>query len=187
MDTLLNILIILYLVLILIDLIVLFRKRKVKFIRLNNKTIIPSKRKGDAGYDIYANFEEENFIIQPHETKLVPTGLSTIFSNKYVLLLRERGSTGSRGMALRCGVIDSNYRGEIFVGITNTNDKPLIITKEKDISALEDDYIVYPYSKAIAQGIFLPLGGIIPTVGLVEDLDKNKTERNKGSLGSSNK
>lgn len=160
---------------------------RIKFIALKKDTIIPTKERGNAGYDIYANFEEENFVIQPHETKLVPTGLSTIFLPRYVMLLRERGSTGSRGMALRAGVVDSNYRGEIFVGITNTNDKPLVITKEKDTSALEDDYIVYPYSKAIAQAVFVELAHLTPTKGKIEDLEKHKTSRGKGALGSSGK
>lgn len=160
---------------------------RIKFIGLKKDTIIPTKEIGNAGYDIYANFDEENFVIQPHETRLVPTGLSTIFIPRYVMLLRERGSTGSRGMALRAGVIDSNYRGEIFVGITNTNDKPLVITKEKDTSALEDDYIVYPYTKAIAQAVFVELAHIATVKGKIEDLDKHKTSRGKGKLGSSGK
>lgn len=160
---------------------------KIKFIGLKDDTIIPTKDRGNAGYDIYANFDEENFVIQPHETRLVPTALSTIFLPRYVMLLRERGSTGSRGMALRAGVVDSNYRGEIFVGITNTNDKPLVITKEKDTSALEDDYIVYPYTKAIAQAIFVELSHLTPVKGKAKDLEKHKTNRGKGALGSSGK
>lgn len=162
-------------------------KEEVKFIPLKDDVIIPTKDKENAGYDIYANFEEENLVIKPHETVLVPTKLSTIFPSDYVMLLRERGSTGSKGMALRAGVVDSNYRGEIFVGITNTNNIPIVITKEKDKEILSEDYIVYPYEKAIAQAIFVRLFDIKTTVGTKEDLEQNKTSRGTGALGSSGK
>ena len=97
------------------------------FARKNNDVILPSKREADAGFDIYAHFNEEEIAFAPHETKLVPTGLYTAMSKDFVFVLKERGSTGSIGMKVGAGIVDSNYRGEIFVAITNENDKPLII------------------------------------------------------------
>ena len=86
-------------------------KYKLNFSAENNTVIIPSKREGDAAYDIYANFEQDNLVIMPHETKLIPTGLRSSFSKDLVVILKERGSTGSKGMGVRMGVIDSNIRG----------------------------------------------------------------------------
>ena len=98
-------------------------------------TIIPTKRDEDAGYDIYPCFEEDYIVIPPHETKMIPTGIASAFSDDFVMVLKERGSTGTKGIAQRCGVLDSGYRNEWFVPITNTTDKTLLISKitEEDI------------------------------------------------------
>ena len=91
---------------------------------------IPSKRDEDAGYDIYACFDEDYIEIKPHETKMIPTGIASSCSDDFVFLLRERGSNGSKGIAQRCGVIDSGYRGEWFVPLTNENDVSVFIVKD---------------------------------------------------------
>ena len=90
------------------------------------EVILPNKETENAGYDVYAFFEEEELKIEAHQTKLIPTGLFSCVSEDYVLLARERGSTGSIGMKCGAGVIDSGYRGEIFIAITNENNIPLI-------------------------------------------------------------
>ena len=87
----------------------------VKFAKVRPDAIIPSKRVEDMGFDIYANFDEDYIMIRSHETKLIPTGIASSCEPKYGFLLRERGSTGSKGIALRCGVIDSGYRNEWFI------------------------------------------------------------------------
>ena len=125
----------------------------VKFAKVKPEAIIPSKRLEDGAFDIYACFEEDSMTFEPHETKMVPTGIASAFSTDYVAILKERGSTGSKGMGLRCGVIDSGYRGEWFIAMTNHNNKPLAIAKEKvaqDFTERISDYIVYPYEKAIS-------------------------------------
>ena len=162
-------------------------KYKLNFSAENNTVIIPSKREGDAAYDIYANFEQDNLVIMPHETKLIPTGLRSSFSKDLVIILKERGSTGSKGMGVRMGVIDSNFRGVWQVGITNHNEKPIVITKEEKTEALEDDYIVYPYKKAICQAVVLQLPEVEVSAVPVEVIKNDTTERGEGMLGSSNK
>lgn len=67
---------------------------------------IPSKRVEDAGYDLYPCFEEDYLEIAPHETKLVPLGVASAFDSEFVMILKERGSTGTKGIAQRSGVID---------------------------------------------------------------------------------
>ena len=89
---------------------------EVKFAKVKEGAIVPSKRDEDMGFDIYACFDEDYIKIDPHETKLIPTGIASACDPEYGFLLKERGSTGSKGIALRAGVIDSGYRNEWFVG-----------------------------------------------------------------------
>lgn len=159
----------------------------IKFARLHNDTIIPSKRSEDAGLDIYARFDGSHMIIPPHTTAMIPTSLVSACDEGYYFQLFERGSTGSRGMAQRCGVIDSGYRGEWFVPITNTNPKPLIITKFPDDYIDIDTVIVYPYSKAICQAVVLPVPKLTIEEIDYEDIMKIESLRGSGSLGSSKK
>ena len=165
-------------------------KNKIIFAKVRPDAIIPTKRDEDAGFDIYSNFEEESIIINPHETKMIPTGLATAFDSKYVAILKERGSTGIKGIGQRSGIIDSGYRNEIFVPITNHNDKPLIITKETNQTTLEilaEDYIIYPYSKAICQMILLELPQLQSEEISYEELKNIKSERGMTCLGQSGK
>ena len=53
--------------------------KTISFARINEEIKIPTKRVGDAGYDIYPYFQEEFMLIQPHETKIIPTGLYSMF------------------------------------------------------------------------------------------------------------
>ena len=101
---------------------------EVKFAKVHPNAIIPSKRDEDMGFDIYACFDEDYIVINPHETKLIPTGIASACNPKYGFLVFERGSTGSKGIARRCGVIDSGYRNEWFIGLTNTTNNTTAIT-----------------------------------------------------------
>ncbi len=151
---------------------------------------VPTKRTGDSCFDIYAHFAEHDMVIQPHETVMIPTGLKCAFVPEYVMVLKERSSTGTKGIGQRSGVIDSNYRGELFVPITNHNDKPLLITKETNpitLDTLRDDYVVYPYTKAITQAMVLPVAPVEVKEVCLELIDSLTTERGDGALGSSGK
>ena len=175
---------VLFLICIILHYIYMCKNNTIKFATIKDHAIIPDKRSEDAGYDIYACFDEDYMTIMPHETKMIPTGLVSAFSEDYVVVLKERGSTGSKGMGQRCGIIDSGYRGEWFVPITNHNDKPIYIAKNKN---LETDGILYPYSKAICQALVLPSSqGVVKEVPY-RKLCKVKSKRGAGALGSSNK
>ena len=113
---------------------------EVKFAKVHPNAIIPSKRDEDMGFDIYACFDEEYMVIEPHETKLIPTGIASACNENYGFVLKERGSTGSKGIALRCGVIDSGYRNEWFVGLTNSTNKTLFISKLSEEETLNKYY-----------------------------------------------
>lgn len=173
----------------------LYRERKQKlknrkkdvlyFAKVKEDAIIPSKDYENAGYDIYANFEENEIFIQPNEVKLIPTGIASAMSPKYVLIVKERGSTGTKCMSVRSGVIDASYRGEIFIPINNTGNKPIVITKNPE--KYYDDVIAYPYTKAIAQLLLLPVPSVDVKEITFEQLQKIPSKRGTGALGSSGK
>ncbi|ADZ83733.1 dCTP deaminase domain-containing protein [Cellulosilyticum lentocellum] len=163
-------------------------EQQIYFAKVKENAIIPSKRVEDGAFDIYACFEEDYKVIEPHETLLVPTGLASAFSTDYVAILKERGSTGTKGMGQRAGVVDSGYRGEWFIPITNHNSKPLVIMKEdyKDQAAFKDA-IIYPYEKALSQCIMVRVPQLSITEISYEELLKFESERGTGRLGSSGK
>ena len=163
---------------------------KLLFAKVREGAKIPTKRDEDAGRDLYACFDEEYIIIYPHTTYLVPTGIATAFSSDYYAQIQERGSTGSKGIKYGAGVIDSGYRGEWFVPITNCNDIPIVIIK--DVGKAEELFpfskkIVYPYSKGIAQFVMLPVPKFEEVEVTLENLQNIKSERGAGKLGSSDK
>lgn len=154
---------------------------------------IPNKIDENAGYDIYPCFEEDFITIPPLHTVLVPTGIHSAMSSDYYAQLQERGSTGSKGIKYGAGVIDSGYRGEWFVPITNCNVDALVITKipvaeiAKHYGMEESDFIVYPYEKAICQAVILPVPKMRVSEISLDELKAIESQRNEGSLGSSGK
>lgn len=169
-------------------------KTKVKFAKVYLNAIIPSKRDEDMAFDVYPCFDEEYIVINPHETKLIPTGIASACSPKYGFLLKERSSTGSKGIAVRCGVLDSGYRGEWFVGLTNTTNKVMFISKLSEEETYKSYYkdvisesFVYPYSKAIAQALVIPVPKAKIKEVSYDELKAIKSKRGLGKLGSSNK
>ncbi len=164
---------------------------QIYFSKVKPDAIIPSKRLEDAAYDIYACFDEDYILIEPFTSKLIPTGIASAFSEDYVAIFRERGSTGVKNIKINAGVIDSGYRSEWFVSIYNANEIPLFISKDNVtlplISVFGKTPIVYPYIKAIAQCLIVPVPKLEVKEIPYEQLTEIKSERGMGSLGSSNK
>lgn len=162
------------------------------FAKVKPEAIIPTKSDENAGYDIYACFDEDYITIKAHETKLVPTGIATaLYPSKYIQI-EERGSTGSKGIKKSAGVVDSSYRGEIFVAITNTNNKWLYITKlsEEEMKAktlYNKEDILYPYNKAIAQLVVHEVPVMNVKEVTYDELKSIPSDRGDGKLGSSGK
>lgn len=72
---------------------------------------------GDAGYDLCVT---ESAIISPGQTQMLGTGVIVEIPYGHVGLLKERSSIGKLGITLPGGVIDSGYRGEVMVLVSNT-------------------------------------------------------------------
>lgn len=164
---------------------------KIYFAKLREGAVIPSKRTEDAGFDVYACFDEDYMKAEPHQTIIVPTGIASACSEDYFFRIAERGSTGTKGIGQRCGVIDSGYRGEWFISLTNHNPAALYIVKPEKLEelkfSLEPDAVIYPSSKAICQALVLP----VPKTELLElnydELREISSARSAGKLGSSGK
>lgn len=161
----------------------------IKFAKVHPNAKIPSKRKEDAALDLYACFDEDWIRIDPLSSKLIPTGIASAFSSDWAVVFRERGSTGVKNMKINAGVIDSGYRGEYFVSIYNGNKAPLYITKYMDGEQAPEpkNAILYPYSKAIAQALVIPVPDVEIEEISLEELESIESERGNGALGSSGK
>lgn len=99
-------------------------KVKIHIQRCRKNAVIPGyARKGDAGMDVRS---AEDVTILPGETAVVPTGLKMAIPEGYEIQVRPRSGISAR-TALRLsnspGTIDSGYRDEIGVLITNTSPK----------------------------------------------------------------
>lgn len=172
----------------------LLKKDTVLFAKVYDDAIIPSKRDEDGGYDVYASLKGirekygHDFVyIEPFQVKLIPTGIASSLLPKYRFIFKERGSTGTRCMAVRAGVIDSGFRGQWFVAINNTGNRPILITPFVQDVVEYEDRIEYPITKAIAQANL----EFVPDVNTKEigydNLKAIPSKRGEGELGSSNK
>lgn len=173
----------------------------VKFAKCREGAVIPSKRAEDAGFDIYPCFDEEFMLIEPHTTVLIPTGICSVFDKDYVFVLKERGSTGTKGIGQRAGVIDSGFRGEWKIPVTNhTNELIIIGDRDAYRNSLGDDLfsmvfgdtmanrlVCVPKTKAICQALLLPVPGVEIEECTYDEIQSVKSERMDGMLGSSGK
>ena len=86
---------------------------------------------GSAGIDLSACIDEAK-TIAPGELLLIPTGIAIeIPSPEYVAYIFARSGLGIKhGICLAngVGVVDSDYRGEVCVGLCNVSNKEYTIT-----------------------------------------------------------
>lgn len=157
------------------------------FAKLRENAVIPSKRDEDSDYDLYACFDEEEFVIPAFTTRLVPTGIISAFDESLGVKFEERGSNTKWCGMVQAGVIDSGYRGEWFCAIYNGNSVPVHITKAVAEVQRSDSAVLVPYSKAICQFNVR----VIPKVEIqavdAETVLACASSRGSGALGSSGK
>lgn len=161
--------------------------------KLNERAKLPSKRDEDAGFDIYSD-SMENIILKPNETKFFTTGLRSAFPSNYWIEIKERGSTGAVGLSVRSGVIDSGYRGEWKIMLTNVNKYPVEFSHSVDkvtyikgkIFKNKIKKVIYPLTKAIAQAVVIPLP-IIQCYSDKDMVDGAKSNRGETGWGASGK
>lgn len=145
-------------------------KLKLKAVSPKVGTDIPFPSRGtsgSAGLDLMACLDEP-VVISPRQLVRIPTGIAVALPGpEYVALVFARSGLGIKhGISLSngVGVIDSDYRGEIQVGLTNLSHTP---------------YTVQPGDR-IAQLVVMPV--VTPEVEVVEELED--TDRGTGGFGS---
>ena len=140
----------------------------VKVKKLKNDILIPTyATDGSACFDLCANSLETDIEVKPHETVMIGTGLCFEIPKGYVGLVFSRsGISSKRGLGIvnKVGVIDSDYRGEVNVGLLNHGTKTQTVLK----------------GERVAQMMILPL----PKVNLIEVEELSETERGTGGFGS---
>jgi dUTP pyrophosphatase len=122
----------------------------------------------DLGYDVFALDSVE---LWARSAARVKTGIAVEARHPETgaglgLLVRDRSSMASKGIAVTGGVIDAGYRGEIQILLTN----------------LTDEAIQIKAGDKIAQMIPVPV--LTGTVTVVENLaDSHRAEKGFGSSG----
>lgn len=149
----------------------------------DNDLPLPSKgSSGSAGLDFGACLTREyhyynhglksslkshgsDLVIAPGEQVGISLGYKVEFDKDYALLLYLRSSSGIKGMMLSnlVGVIDSDYRGELYALVYNRTDA----------------YITVKHGDRIVQGIMTPIHDVLVTEGKV-----GSTRRGEGGFGS---
>lgn len=160
---------------------------KIMFAKLRDNAVIPSKRDEDSDYDLYACFDEEEFVIPAFSTRLVPTGIISAFDESLGVKFEERGSNTKWCGIIQAGVVDSGYRGEWLCAVYNGNPVPVHICKAVEEVRRETDRVLVPYSKAVCQfHVREILRTEIESVP-VEEVLAVSSQRGAGRLGSSGK
>ena len=93
---------------------------------------------GAAGMDLTAAIPSE-LVIPPGATIVVPTGFAIALPDGYEGQVRPRSGLAARhgiGVINSPGTIDSDYRGEIMVILTNFSDQPHTIHRGDRIAQL---------------------------------------------------
>lgn len=142
---------------------------KVKRVR-ENAVMMKNATKGAAGMDLCACIDSP-LTLKPREKATVPTGLAIGIEQTdcAAFLFARSGLSIKHGITLSngVGVIDSDYRGEICVGLVNLSD---------------EEYTISPKER-IAQLVLMP----ILSAKIVETSVLDETVRGSGGFGSTGK
>ena len=138
--------------------------------RLTDSAKLPDRGSAfAAGYDLFADVTED-VTIEPHETKMIGTGLAMEIPEGYFGGIFSRsGLSAKEGLrpANCVGVVDADYRGEIKVALHNDGEVQRVVTPAEKIAQL----VVVP---------FLP-------VSFNEVKELSDTVRGAGGFGSTGK
>ncbi|MBO5065950.1 MAG: dUTP diphosphatase [Clostridia bacterium] len=142
---------------------------KIKKLRENAK--VPNRATGgSAGLDLCACIDEP-ITLEGGETAVIPTGIAIALpSAEYGAFVFPRSGIAVKhgiGLLNSVGVVDSDYRGEVMVGVINQISIP---------------YTIQP-GERVAQMVIMPVS-MMPTEE-VSELDE--TERGAGGFGSTGK
>lgn len=142
----------------------------IKIKKINPNANIPTYgSKGAACFDFYACIDKP-VTIDPKGSVNIPTGLQFEIPEGYVMMMYSRSGHGFKNgirFVNGTGVIDSDYRGEVRIGLFNDGITP---------------YIIKP-NERIAQAMVIP----VSQVEFIEVETLSDTERGTGGFGSTGK
>lgn len=146
-------------------------KSIVKVKKLNENAVVPKRAtEGSAGADLYACINEP-VTLKPGELVKIPTGIAIELedSSLAAFLFARSGLGVKHGITLSnsVGVVDSDYRGEICVGLCNVS---------------SEAYTIQP-GERVAQMVIMP----VVNAEFVQADELGSTERGDGGFGSSGK
>jgi dUTP pyrophosphatase len=156
---------------------------RIEIKKLHSDATIPTyATEGASGFDLVA---VEEVVIAPGKTELVKTGLAIEIPNGYELQIRPRSGlslTTNLRISNSPGTIDSDYRGEICVIVSNIgstcHDK-----FRKGCGCIRDAGIIVKKGDRIAQGVICPVvKGLFAEVSALSE-----TSRSDGGFGSTGK
>ncbi|MBR3935147.1 MAG: dUTP diphosphatase [Oscillospiraceae bacterium] len=143
---------------------------EIKVKKLRKNAVVPKiATSGSAAADLYACINEE-VTVPAGKSTVIPVGIAIAVPEGYGAFIFARSGLGIKhGIAPRncVGVIDSDYRGEICVGLQNSSD---------------EDYVIKPNDR-IAQMAIMP---VMPAEYVLCD-ELSDTERGEGGFGSTGK
>jgi dUTP pyrophosphatase len=138
---------------------------KIRFKKLHPEATMPvRKTEHAAGYDVTTI---GRIFLGPQETTILPTGLAVEIPEGYHIKVSARSSMAARGLITLHGIIDSDYRGEVGVVITNASQETIPIKEGERI------------------GQFILEKNI--DVEFEESEELNDTDRGAGGFGSTGK
>lgn len=106
----------------------------IPFQKLSEKAKIPTQATfSDAWYDLFS--AEETYILKPGERKLFKTNIATAIPHGYYGRVAPRSWLAYKhGIDVLAGVIDSGYRGDIWIILINFWQEDFIVNEEDKIA-----------------------------------------------------
>ena len=134
----------------------------VKIKKLSHEAKIPIYKTTEAaGFDIYST---ESTLLKANSTTKVPTGIALEIPHGFYLRIEDRSGMAAKGIHKIGGIVDSDYRGVVFVVLHNTTGQDFQIEKHD----------------RIAQGVVTP----VSQANFEETDQLNETERGESGFGS---
>lgn len=146
-------------------------ENKLRIKRVRDNAVIPKRAtEGSAGMDLYACIDSP-VTVKPGDLALIPTGIAIeLPCAEFVAYIFARSGLGIKhGICLSngVGVVDSDYRGEVCVGLCNVSSK---------------EYTIEPFER-VAQMVISSVS-LMP----VEEAEElSDTQRGAGGFGSTGK
>lgn len=127
-------------------------------IKVSREELTPTRGSDEAGgYDLYLSHDHN---LPPGRCAKIGTGVSFAIPKGYVGLLSPRSSTEGLRLENTVGVIDSDYRGEIFLKIRNTGKETRML------------YALDRYFQIVIVPVLTEELNIVPELGNTERGDK---------------